>query len=82
MSLGAGLETRLARGRPMVAMIGGELTHPTGAALRLGARINDDGSSFSMGAGYALAALTLDYAFVPNRLDLGDTHRASFTARF
>ncbi|MEK7331051.1 MAG: PorV/PorQ family protein [Candidatus Eisenbacteria bacterium] len=82
MSLGAGLETRLTRGRPMVAAIGGELTHPTGAALRLGVRINDDTSSFSMGAGYALATLRLDYAFVPYRLDLGDTQRVSFTARF
>jgi hypothetical protein len=82
MSLGTGLETRLTRGRPLVAMVGGELTHSTGAALRLGVRINDDTSSFSMGAGYAMTTLQLDYAFVPYRLDLGDTHRVSFTARF
>ena len=82
MSLGTGLETRLTRGRPMVAAIGGELMHPTGAALRLGARINDDASRFSMGAGYAMTALRLDYAFVPYRLDLGDSHRVTFTARF
>jgi hypothetical protein len=82
MSLGTGIETRMTRGRSMVALMGGELTHPTGAALRIGVRINDDASSLSMGAGYALAALRLDYAFVPYRLDLGDTHRVSFTARF
>lgn len=82
MSLGTGLESRMTRGRPMVAAIGGELTHPTGAALRLGVRINDDTSSLSAGAGYALTALRLDYAFVPYRLDLGDSHRVSFTARF
>jgi hypothetical protein len=82
MSLGTSIETRLTRGRSMVAVMGGELTHPTGAALRIGARINDDTSSLSMGVGYAMTALRLDYAFVPYRLDLGDTHRVSFTARF
>ena len=80
--LATSLETRLTRGRPAVAMVGGELTHPTGAALRLGARVNDDVSSFSAGAGYAMAAVRLDYAFVPQRFDLGDSHRISFTARF
>lgn len=82
MRLDAGLETRLTRGRPVVAAIGGELTHPTGAALRLGIRLNDDASSFSVGAGYAMTALRLDYAFVPYRRELGDTHRVSFTAGF
>jgi len=82
MHLAAALETRVSRGRPTVAAIGGELTHPTGAALRLGLRLHDDASIFSIGAGYTLAPLRLDYAFVPYRLDLGDTHRFSFTARF
>jgi uncharacterized protein UPF0164 len=82
MHLGTGIETRIARGRPAVAAIGGELTHPSGAALRVGIRINDSTSSISMGVGYALTALRLDYAFVPYRLDLGDSHRISFTARF
>ena len=80
--VGASLETRMTRGRPGVAMLGGELTHPTGAALRLGVRVNDDASRFSAGAGYALAALRLDYAFVADRLDIGDSHRVSFTASF
>jgi hypothetical protein len=34
-------------------MLGGELTHPTGAALRFGLRLNDEASTFSAGAGYA-----------------------------
>jgi hypothetical protein len=32
--------------------------------------------------GYALPGMRLDYAFVPLRLDLGDTHRVSITAQF
>lgn len=82
MTLSTGLEARVTRGRPVVGALGGELNHPSGAALRLGARLNDDTSSFTVGAGYALSALRLDYAFVPYRLDLGDSHRVSFTARF
>ena len=78
---GHGLETRLAKAAG-IASIGGELSHPTGAALRVGGRINDDATMFSMGAGYALSAIQLDYAFVPYRLDLGDSHRISFTAQF
>ena len=80
--LGASLEARATRGRPTVAMLGGELTHPTGAALRFGLRVNDQATSFTAGAGYATSALRLDYAFVPDRLELGDSHRISVTARF
>jgi hypothetical protein len=82
LGLATTVETRLTRGREPVAMAGAELSHVSGAALRLGGRANDSASTFSMGAGYALRALRLDYAFVPFRLDLGDTHRISFTARF
>ncbi|MBI3538652.1 MAG: hypothetical protein HY076_00045 [Candidatus Eisenbacteria bacterium] len=82
MGLAASLEARAARGRALVGMMGAELSHPSGAALRLGLRVNDSASSVSMGAGYGSRALHLDYAFVPYRLDLGDTHRVSFTARF
>lgn len=81
-SLGASLETRLTRGRAAVAMLAGELGHPSGAALRLGVRANDDASRFSAGVGYAMTSLRLDYAFVSGRLDLGDSHRVSFTAGF
>jgi hypothetical protein len=78
----AALETRLTRGRSGVGMIGAEIAHPLGATLRLGMRANDDASTLSLGAGYALSALRIDYAFVPYRLDLGDTHRLSFAAQF
>lgn len=80
--LGASLETRVTRGRAAVEMLGGELTHPSGAALRLGLRVNDDASRLSAGAGYTMTSLRLDYAFVADRLDLGDSHRVSFTASF
>jgi hypothetical protein len=82
MSVGSGLEARMSRGRPVVGSIGGELNHSSGAVLRLGARINDDVSTFSVGAGYTMSAIRLDYAFVPYSLDLGDSHRISFTAHF
>jgi hypothetical protein len=82
------LEGRLTRGRNGVGMMGVEVgtlggTKGAGAAsLRAGLRVNDDATSFSLGAGYSLTGLRLDYAFVPLRLDLGDTHRVSFTAQF
>jgi hypothetical protein len=65
-----------------MALMGAELADLTGASLRLGMRLNDTASLLSLGAGYALQGLRLDYAFVPLRLDLGDTHRFAFTARF
>jgi hypothetical protein len=82
------LEGRFTRGRSGIGMLGLELATAGGAngagaaALRGGLRVNDDASSFSLGAGYALGGLRVDYAFVPLRLDLGDTHRISFTAQF
>lgn len=81
-ALDAALETRFVRGRAAIGLIGGELTHPSGAALRMGLRTNDDGTRFSAGAGYAMRSLRLDYAFVDDPLDIGDSHRFSFTARF
>jgi hypothetical protein len=76
------LETRFTRGRSGIGMLGGELSSPAGAALRLGLRVNDTASSFSIGTGYARNALHIDYAFVPSSLDIGDTHRFSITSRF
>jgi len=86
--LSAALEARLTRGRSGTGMVGAELATVGGAmgagsaALRGGLRLNDDASSWSLGAGYGLRGLRVDYAFVPMRLDLGDTHRISFTAQF
>jgi hypothetical protein len=82
MALAASVEARTTRGHPPIGMLGAELSHASGAALRLGMRANDSASSVGMGAGYALGTLRLDYAWVPFRLDLGDTHRISFAARF
>ena len=79
--LGA-LESRVTRGRSGVGMLGGELAGAMGAALRFGYRMDDANSTFGFGAGYATGPLRFDYAYVPSGLDLGDTHRFSFSARF
>ena len=85
-TLRGALEGRFTRGRSGVGMLGLEVATATGpagsGALRAGYRFNDDATGFSVGAGYSFQALRLDYAFVPLRLDLGDTHRISFTAQF
>lgn len=80
--LTAALETRVTRGRPPLVMLGGEVDSPAGAALRLGLRIGDATAGFSAGAGYAMKQFRVDYAFVPSRLDLEDTHRFAFSAQF
>ena len=82
------LEGRFTRGRNGIGMVGVEVATVGGAngvgavALRGGLRVNDDASSYSLGVGYTLAGLRVDYAFVPMRLDLGDTQRIAFTAQF
>jgi len=87
-ALRAALEGRFTRGRSGIGMAGLELATAGGANgagaafLRAGLRVNDDAAGYSVGVGYALPGLRLDYAFVPLRLDLGDTHRVSFTAQF
>ena len=87
-ALRTAVEGRFTRGRSGVGMLGVEIATIGGAkgagaaALRGGLRVNDDTAGLSLGAGYALPGLRLDYAFVPLRLDLGDTHRISFTAQF
>ena len=82
MNLRGALESRMTRGRSGIGILGAELVDVSGASLRLGARLNDDASGFSAGAGYVAGSLRLDYAYVPFKLDLGDTHRFSFTANF
>jgi hypothetical protein len=81
LTVRAALEGRLTRGRNGIGMLGAELSSPIGAALRLGLRANDDASTMSFGAGYAVRSLRFDYAFVPLRLDLGDSHRFAFSTR-
>ncbi len=76
------LEGRVARGRRALVSLGGELDSPVGAALRCGLRTGDDVASWSAGAGWRAGALRVDYAFVPSRLELEDTHRFSLSAAF
>lgn len=76
------LEGRATRGRQALFAVGGELDSPAGAALRFGFRAGDDVASWSAGAGWRASALSVDYAYVPSKLDLDDTHRFSLTAKF
>ena len=76
------LEARATRGRKALLAVGGELDSPAGAALRFGVRSGDDIATWSAGAGWHTKALRVDYAFVPSRLELDDTHRFSLTASF
>jgi hypothetical protein len=82
------LEGRFTRGRNAIGLVGVEVATVGGvngsgaASLRGGLRVNDDASSYSLGVGYVLGGLRVDYAFVPMRYDLGDTHRIAFTAQF
>ena len=76
------LDTRATRGRQAVASAGAELSSNVGAALRAGFREGDDLANFSAGVGYRRGTFSVDYAFVPARFELGDTHRFSFAAQF
>jgi hypothetical protein len=69
-------------GQGGIESVGAELAHLSGAAVRAGLSVGDTESSFSVGAGWAVQSLRLDYAFVPFKNDLGDTHRLSFAAQF
>jgi hypothetical protein len=83
LAIAGALEGRFARGRSGIGIVGLELSAPAaGAALRVGWRANDNASSLSLGAGYAVSSMRLDYAFVPFNDDLGDTHRFSLAAQF
>jgi hypothetical protein len=82
MRVTGALESRMSAGERGVGMLGAELSHPSGAALRAGLRLGDTESRLGFGAGWTLQGMRLDYAFVPFRLDLGDTHRFSLSAQF
>jgi len=76
------IEGRATRGRRALLSVGGELESPVGAALRFGLRSGDDVATWSAGAGWKSGALHVDYAFIPSRLELDDTHRFSLSADF
>ena len=82
LGLTAELDTRATRGRQAVVSLGGELASDVGAALRFGVRQGDDLANFSAGIGYRRGTFSVDYAWVPSKLDLGDTQRFSFAAQF
>ena len=82
LALRAGAEARMTRGRTGVGIAAAELGGLSGASLRGGLRVNDSATNVSLGLGYTLTKLDLDYAWVPSRLDLEDTHRISFRAQF
>lgn len=76
------LDVRATRGRPAVVALGGELDSESGLALRMGVRQGDDIANVSAGAGWRYHTYRVDYAWVPSKLDLEDTHRFSFSAQF
>lgn len=82
LDCGLALDTRFARGRQGILAAGGELRSTTGAALRLGWRVNDDIANVSAGLGMRIGRARVDYAWVPSKLDLEDTHRFTFGAQF
>lgn len=82
MRLSGVLESRFTTGRSGVGIVGAELAADNGASVRAGLRANDDAQNLSFGAGYDMDALRLDYAWVPYRFELGDTHRMAFTIQF
>jgi len=76
------LETSMISGQAGITAFGAELGHKSGFALRGGLRSGDTESTVSFGAGWAVRALSLDYAYVPFRSNLGDTQRFSIAAQF
>jgi hypothetical protein len=82
LGLTPALDVRATRGRQAVVALGGELESETGASLRMGLRQGDDVANLSAGVGWRYRLYRVDYAWVPSKLDLGDTHRFSFGAQF
>ena len=82
VGLTAALDARATEGRQVVAALGGELSTEAGASIRMGMRQGDDASNFGAGVGWKRGTFRVDYAWVPSRLDLGDTHRFSFATQF
>jgi hypothetical protein len=78
----AALDARATQGRQAVVSLGGELASDVGASVRMGVRQGDDLSNFSTGVGWRRGTFRVDYAWVPSKLDLGDTHRFSFATQF
>jgi len=82
LGLTPALDVRATRGRQAVIALGGELESESGASLRAGFREGEDAFGWSAGAGWRYRGYRVDYAWVPSKLDLADTHRFSFGAQF
>lgn len=82
LSLTPAFDVRATRGRQAVLALGAELESAAGAMLRAGLRQGDDVANASAGLGWRYGRYRVDYAWVPSKLDLGDTHRFSFGAQF
>ena len=61
--------------------VGAEYTYQKFLALRAGYDTGYDTRNFSVGAGIAYINYFFDYAFVPSRNNLSDTHRFTFRIR-
>ncbi|MEE9555507.1 MAG: PorV/PorQ family protein [candidate division Zixibacteria bacterium] len=61
--------------------VGGEYNYQNLAFLRAGGNIGYDSRSISVGAGIAYRDYLFDYAFVPMKNDLGNTHRFTLSIR-
>lgn len=62
--------------------LGTEFTYNTTFSLRAGYVSGYETRNFTAGAGFSHAFVTVDYAFVPFRFDLGTTHTFSLTLTF
>jgi hypothetical protein len=82
LTVRSALETSMISGQAGLVMLGAELAHTSGFALRGGWRWGDTESTYALGAGWSIKSMRLDYAFVPFKDDLGDTHRFSLGAQF
>jgi hypothetical protein len=70
------------RGDDPEARVGVEARPVPGFALRGGWMFGQDSNDLTAGAGLAAGRWAFDYAFVPYRNGLGNSHRAGLTARF
>jgi hypothetical protein len=59
--------------------VGGESLFDHAFAARLGYRFGSEGQKFSAGVGVVYEFLTLDYAYAPLALDLGNAHTISLS---
>ncbi|HSG27998.1 MAG TPA: PorV/PorQ family protein, partial [Candidatus Krumholzibacterium sp.] len=62
--------------------VGGEAKLYETIAIRIGYQTGYDARDITLGTGFTTGIVTVDYAFVPTRYDLGSTHAFSLTLAF